>query len=261
MVNPLTSVDAAETVLFTVIFSLLIYSFFLLWIPIFLAVTFTVTLLFWPAVRPVKSTFAPPSPRLTWSEVRSSISPPVYVTKYLSASNVSNNALDKPTLELLIGILKLPEASVVCSVTCLVISKFDVAKFTVDILSSSILANKPPPSVTMGDPTVIGVRTAADGNPPSHTPVTSCTASTFAVVTPTLSTLLKLSTACPATGYFIISPTFKLEIIFAFGLVTTPLVAICNWSARPKPFNCVFCKTTSAMKSFSNSVLMLSEFW
>ena len=51
-------------------------------------------------------------------------------------------------------------------------SKLDVAKFTVDILSSSILANKPPPSVTMVDPTVMGVRTAADGNPPAHTPVT-----------------------------------------------------------------------------------------
>ena len=127
-------------------------------------------------------------------------------------------------------------------------SKFDEARFTVETLSSSILANKPPFSLTIGDPTVMFVRTAEPGSPPSHTPVTSCIASTFAVVTPTLSILLKLSTAWPATGYLIISPTFKLEIIFAFGLVITPLVAISTWSAIPNPFNCVFCKTTSPAK-------------
>ena len=75
VVNPLTAVDAAETVPFTVTFSLLIYSFFLLWIPIFLAVTFTVTLLVWLAVNPVNATVAPPEPKDTWSDVKSSIDP------------------------------------------------------------------------------------------------------------------------------------------------------------------------------------------
>ena len=73
VVNPLTSVDAADTVPLTVIFSLLIYSFFLFCTPIFLAVTFTTTDLF--LVNPVNLTESPPLTRVTWSEVRSSISP------------------------------------------------------------------------------------------------------------------------------------------------------------------------------------------
>ena len=116
--------------------------------------------------------------------------------------------------------------------------------------------------VTIGDPTVIFVSIVAEGKPPSHTPDTSCTASTLAVVTPTLSTRLKLSTAWPATGYLIISPTLRLDMIFAFGLVITPvLVAICTWSATPKPFNWVFWRTISPMKSTSISLLSVLESW
>ena len=61
--SPLTDVDAADTVPFTVIFSLLIYSFFLFCIPIFLAVTFTTTDLF--LVNPVNLTVSPPFTRVT----------------------------------------------------------------------------------------------------------------------------------------------------------------------------------------------------
>ena len=60
-----------------------------------------------------------------------------------------------------------------CPITCLVTNKFEEARFAVEILSSSILANNPPLSLTIGDPTVIGVRTAALGSPPSQTPDTS----------------------------------------------------------------------------------------
>ena len=74
VVSPLDAVDAADTVPLTVSFSLLIYSFFLLSIPIFLVVTFTTTF-DWPAVNPVKFTVAPPEPRETWSDVRSSTDP------------------------------------------------------------------------------------------------------------------------------------------------------------------------------------------
>ena len=117
-------------------------------------------------------------------------------------------------------------------------------------------------SVTIGDPTVIFVSIVAAGRPPSHTPDTSCTASTLAVVTPTLSTRLKLSTAWPATGYLIMSPTLRLDMIFAFGLVITPvLVAICTWSATPNPFNWVFWRTTSPIKSTSISLLRVLESW
>ena len=74
VVSPLDAVDAAETVPLTVTFSLLINSFFLLWIPIFLVVTFTTTFVA-PAVNPVNSTVAPPEPSETWSDVRSSTDP------------------------------------------------------------------------------------------------------------------------------------------------------------------------------------------
>ena len=77
--NPLVAVDADETVPFIVSFSLLIYSFFFDVIPIFLAVTFT-TVFDWLAVSPVKSTVAPPDPRVTWSDVRSSTDPSLYAT-------------------------------------------------------------------------------------------------------------------------------------------------------------------------------------
>ena len=79
VVNPLTSVDAADTVLLIVIFSLLIYSFFLFCIPTFLAVTFTTTL-DWLGVKPVNLTESPPFTRVTWSDVKSSIVPSPYET-------------------------------------------------------------------------------------------------------------------------------------------------------------------------------------
>ena len=72
--SPLDAVDAADTVPLTISFSLLIYSFFLLWIPIFLVVTLTTTF-DWFLVNPVNSTVAPPEPRVTWSDVRSSTDP------------------------------------------------------------------------------------------------------------------------------------------------------------------------------------------
>ena len=79
VVNPLTDVDAAETVPFTVTFSLLIYSFFLFCIPTFLAVTFTTT--DWFFVSPVNLTESPPFTSVTWSDVKSSITPLLpYVT-------------------------------------------------------------------------------------------------------------------------------------------------------------------------------------
>ena len=64
VVSPLDAVDAADTVPLIVIFSLLINSFFLLSIPIFLVVTFTTTFDA-PAVNPVKFTISPPEPRET----------------------------------------------------------------------------------------------------------------------------------------------------------------------------------------------------
>ena len=64
MVSPLDAVEAADTVLLIVNFSLLIYSFFLLLIPIFFAVTLTTTFDA-PAFSPVNSTVAPPEPRVT----------------------------------------------------------------------------------------------------------------------------------------------------------------------------------------------------
>ena len=74
VVSPLEAVDAADTVPLTVSFSLLINSFFLLSIPIFLVVTFTTTF-DWFAVKPVNWTVSPPEPKVTWSDVRSSIVP------------------------------------------------------------------------------------------------------------------------------------------------------------------------------------------
>ena len=74
VVSPLEAVDAADTVPSTVSFSLLINSFFLLSIPIFLVVTLTTTFDSF-LVNPVNSTVAPPEPRVTWSDVRSSIDP------------------------------------------------------------------------------------------------------------------------------------------------------------------------------------------
>ena len=160
-------------------------------------------------------------------------------------------------LALLIGILKAPVTEFVdCPVTCFETNKFEDPRLTVDTLLLPTGANKPPFSDTTGDPTTILVWTAADGRPPSHTPLTSVTASTFAVVTPTLSIRLKLSTAWPATGYLTISPTFKLEITVDLP-VTTPLVAIWTWSATPIPDTDVFCKTTSPIKLTANPVIPL----
>ena len=72
--SPLEAVDAADTVPSTVSFSLLINSFFLLSIPIFLVVTLTTTFDSF-LVNPVNSTVAPPEPRVTCSDGRSSIYP------------------------------------------------------------------------------------------------------------------------------------------------------------------------------------------
>ena len=74
VVSPLDAVEAADTVLLIVNFSLLIYSFFLLLIPIFFAVTLTTTFVA-PTFSPVNSTVAPPEPRVTWSDVKSSTVP------------------------------------------------------------------------------------------------------------------------------------------------------------------------------------------
>ena len=71
---------------------------------------------------------------------------------------------------------------------------------------------------------------------------------------------LKLSTAWPATGYLIISPTFK-PLITGDVPVITPLVAIWIWSATPKPVIAVFCKTRSPPKSAAYPVIELVSWY
>ena len=89
-------------------------------------------------------------------------------------------------LALVIGILKAPVTALVAwLVTCFDIIKFEFAKLTVDTSLLPTWANKPPLSDTIGDPTRTFVWTAAEGNDPTHTPLTDWTASTFAVVRPT----------------------------------------------------------------------------